>query len=155
MTRHRHCGSARAAHTLWEVLLVLSLLGALAALAAPAVRDVRRPAGPVDETTRDLVALLERARLTAVERGLLVDVRLDPASGRAWVFDSDGDTLHLLAISSFTRVSAVDLLGDEPRSRYVFTPTGAGFGTPLVLRGIGGARRITLDPWTGGIRVSR
>jgi Tfp pilus assembly protein FimT len=143
----------RDAHTLWEVLLVLTLLGAVAGLVAPAARLVRSETNGVTSTVRDLVSLLERARLTALERGTTVELRLDPSSGRAWIFAFDADTLRLLETMTVRRVSAVDVLAAGARARFSFTPAGEVFGEPLVIRGLGGAQRIAVDPWTGGVRV--
>ena len=143
----------RGGHTLWEVLLVLTLLGAVAALVAPAARAVRPTTADVTATARDVVSLLERARLTALERGITVELRLDPSSGRTWIFTVDGDTLHLLASTTIRRVSAVDILAARPRARFSFSPRGEAFGEPLEIRGLGGLQRITVDPWTGDARV--
>ena len=149
--RRRH---QRPAHSLWEVLLVLALLGALAGLAAPSLRLVTQPEVGLDAATRPLVALLERARLTALERGTTVDVRLDPASGRAWIFAVDADSLRLTAVSSFTRMSTVAVASDGVRPRFVFAATGTATGTAIVVRGVEGVRRIGVDPWTGGVYVA-
>ena len=82
--RHREVG-----HTLWEVLLALALLGAIAGLVAPSIRFVRQADDEVIRATRDLTAVLERARLTALERGTSIDLRLDPSGGRAWLCTID------------------------------------------------------------------
>ena len=141
-------------HTLWEMLLVLTLLGLVAALVAPAARVVRPPMDDVVQTTTDVVALLDRARLTALERGITVELRLDPVSGRAWVFALDADSLRLVGMATIARVSAVDVLAAGPRARFVFTAGGDAFGEPITVRGVGGARRISIDGWTGGAHVS-
>lgn len=140
-------------HTLWEVLLVLALVGAVAALVAPVARVVWPTTVDVTSTARDLVALLERARLTALERGTTVEIHLDPLTGRSWVFGVEGDTLRLLATTTLRRASAVDIRAARSRVRFVFSPEGEAFGEPLDIRGPGGAQRITVDPWTGGARV--
>jgi len=142
-------------HTLWEMLLVLTLLGLVAALVAPASRFVRPRADDVGLTTHDIVALLDRARLTALERGVTVELHLDPASGRAWIFARDVDSLRLVGNAAIARVSAVDVLAASPRARFVFTAAGGAFGEPITVRGVGGARRISIDTWTGGAHVSR
>ena len=141
-------------HTLWEVLLVLALLGAIAGLVAPSIRLVRPAEDEVVRATRDLVAVLERARLTALERGTTIDVRLDPAGGRAWLIAIEGDTLQLLTVASFDRVSRVEVSGGGPRPRYLFTPGRGGSGPTLTIRGTGGTRTLDVDPWSGGTRVA-
>ena len=143
-------------HTLWEVLLVLAVLGAVGGLAAPSLRLGRRQTNAVAQSRHEIVALLESARLTAVQRGTAVELRLDPPTGHAWMFAAEGDTLRLIATSTLTDLSAVEVLGGaELRVRYVFTADGQAFGRPVVLRGAGGIERITVDPWTGGTHVTR
>src|SRR5690349_17992617 len=143
-------------HTLWEVLLVLALLGAVCGLAAPAVRFVRPETGGVSQVAREIVAVIESARLTAVQRGTTIELRLDPATGQAWVFAAEGDTLRLISTPLLSHLSTAEsLAGGEPRPRYVITPDGQTFGRPLVLRGADGIRRIIVDPWTGGANVAR
>ena len=143
-------------HTLWEVLLVLAVLGAVSALAAPTVRLVRPVTEDVAQITNEIAALLENARLTALRRGTTVEVSLDPSTGRAWVFAAEGDTLQLISTPTLTHLSGVQLLdGGEQRARFVFTPDGQSFGRVVTMRGVGGIRRIAVDPWTGGARVTR
>lgn len=141
-------------HTLWEVLLVLALLGAIAALVAPSIRLVRPPEDDVVRATRDLAAVLERARLTALERATTIDVRLDPAGGRAWLIAVGGDTLQLLTVASFDRVSRAEVSGGGPRPRYLFVPGRGGSGPTLTIRGTNVTRTLSVDPWTGGTRVA-
>lgn len=141
-------------HTLWEMLLVLTLLGAVAALVAPAARLVEPASNDVRYTAHDLVSLLERARLTALERGTTVELRLDPSSGRAWIFAAHADTLRLLATETMRRVTAVEILTAGARARFSFSPAGEVFGAPISIRGLGSAQRIIVDPWTGGTHVA-
>ena len=141
-------------HTLWEVLLVLALLGAIAGLVAPSIRFVRPAEDDAVRATRDLAAVLERARLTSLERGTTIDVRLDPAGGRAWIIAIEGDTLHLMTVASFDRVSRAEVSGGGPRPRYLFTPGRSASGPTLTIRGANGARTLSVDPWSGGTRVA-
>ena len=146
--------SGRRGHTLWEVLLVLALVGAIAGLVAPSIRFVRPSEDDAVRAARDLTAVLERARLTALERGTTMDVRLDPAGGRAWLIAVEGDTLQLVTVASFDRVTRVDVRGGGPRPRYLFTPGRGGSGPTLTIRGAGGTRTLSIDPWSGGTRVA-
>ena len=154
MTCDRRSYGSRSAHTLWEILVVLTILGAVAALVAPAIGFVRSAGDDVAQTTNDLSSLLQQARLMALERETVIDVRLDPAAGHAWIFALDSGGLRPIATTTLRRVSAADVIAAEIRPRYVFTPTGGSTGSTLVVRGIGGERRITVDPWAGGIHVS-
>ena len=147
-------GARYEGHTLWEVLLVLALLGAIAGLVAPSIRFVRPSEDDALRATRDLAAVLERARLTALERGTTIDVRLDPAGGRAWLIAIDGDTLQLVTVVSFDRVSRAEVSGGGLRPRYLFTPGRGGSGPTLTIRGPNGSRTLSVDPWSGGTRVA-
>ena len=143
-------------HTLWEVLLVLAILGVVCGLAAPAVRLARAPSSDLPQARRELVALIEQARLLALQRGTSVDIRVDPSTGRAWLFATEGDTLRLIATSTLTHLSTVEMLaGAEARLRYAIAPDGQTFGRTIVLRGPNGVERISADPWTGDTDVSR
>ena len=154
MTGASHWSESRHAHTLWELLVVLTLLGAIATLVVPSLNFGRSRTDDVTDTTRDLVTLLERGRSIAIERGTVVDLRLDPVGGSAWIFALDRDTLRLVEAVRFTRVAAVEILGGGPRPRFVFRPTGAASGAPLTVRGLGGRRYLTVDPWNGGVHVT-
>lgn len=152
-TGDRH---ARRGHTLWEVLLVLAVLGAVCALAAPAVRLARGPAGDLADANREIVALIDEARLIALQRGTSVDIRIDPSTGRAWVFVAEGDTLRLTATSTLTHLPALEMLGrPEPRLRYLIASDGQTFGGTILLRGPNGTAQLGVDPWMGGVHVSR
>jgi prepilin-type N-terminal cleavage/methylation domain-containing protein len=140
-------------HTLWEVLLVLALIGVVATIAAPALGFVGRPDDALTETTRDVVVVLNRVRLTALERGTAIELRLDPTNGRVWLFAVDTDSLRVIGATTLPRASTVGG-GARSRVRFRFTPAGAAFGDTLVLRGSGVTRRISVDPWTGGAYVA-
>ena len=146
-------GPAPAGHTLWEVLLVLALLGTLAALVAPTLRATRPPPGDAAGAARDLATVAQRARLTALERGVTVEVRLDPATGRGLVFALAGDSLVPIEMLALPHDVSVDVSARAPRVRYVFAPTGEGWGDSLIVRGQGHARRLSVDPWLGGVHV--
>lgn len=154
MTGATRWSESRHAHTLWEVLVVLTLLGAIATLVVPSLNFRRSRVDDVAETTRDLVLLLERGRSIALERGTVVDLRLDPVAGKAWIFALDHDTLRLVEATAFTRVSAVEIRGNGPRPRYLYTPTGSVSGDPITVRGLSGSRQLTVDPWSGGVHVA-
>lgn len=143
-------------HTLWEVLLVLAILGVVCGLAAPAVVLGRSPSSALPEARREIVGLIEQARLIALERGTSVDIRIDPSTGHAWVFAVEGDTLRLVATPTLTHLSAVEMLaGTEARLRYTIGADGQTFGRSVILRRAGEMERIAGDPWTGGADVSR
>ena len=141
----------RRAHTLWEMLVVLVVLGTAAAAVAPAAIARGRPAleDDVMQTTRELVGLLARARVEALERGATIELSLEPATARVWTFAVDGDGPRLLASGTMARAPGASLVADGARVRFVFHPSGAAAGGTVVVRGAGVARRVTVDPWSG------
>ena len=140
-------------HTLWEILLVLALLGMVATLAIPALRPMRARADDPARAAHEIVSLLEETRLTALERGAALELRLDPHGGRAWVLAVDGDSL--LPILSAVVTPFTTLRTDErsPRPRYTVLPSGEILGEPILFQSPGGTRRISIDPWTGGVHA--
>ncbi len=155
--RESPCASrpVRSGHTLWEMLLVLTLLGILATVVAPAVPSLRRASSEddVERTTRDLVALLEHTRLAALERGTTVQLLLDPAAAHAWIFTVvDGDA-RLLVDSTLQRAPGASLQADAPRVRFTFDPAGTATGGVITVHGGAADRRVRVDPWSGVPRV--
>jgi Tfp pilus assembly protein FimT len=147
--------SATTGHTLWEMLLVLALVGALATLVAPSRTALRSAArsDDVKNATSEITALLARARLTAVERATTVVVLLDPMNARTWTFIRVGDDLRLAGDSTVSLAPGVDLLADAVRIRFTFYATGTATAGAVLVRGIGGTRHITVDPWSGAPHV--
>lgn len=145
----------RPGHTLWEMILVLALLGVAGALAAPALSALRPAArdDDVSRTTRELTALLVRARTTALERGTTVALVLDPTSASYWMVAGTGDDRRLVTSSAVGTAAGVDLVAETPRARFVFTATGTAFGDRLLVRGFGRTRTIAVDLWSGAPHV--
>lgn len=140
-------------HTLWEMLLVLAVLGMVATLAIPALRPALARGGESAGAAREVVSLLEEARLAALERGVALELRLDPSGGRAWVLAVDGDSLLPINAAVVTPFTIDGTNGRAPRVMYTLLPSGEILGDPLVVHGPGGTRRISVDPWTGGVHV--
>jgi type II secretory pathway pseudopilin PulG len=149
--RKKHDGAS--GHTLWEMLLVLALLGMVATLAIPALRPMRARAEDPARAVREIVALLEETRLTALERGTTLELRLDPAGGRAWVLAMDGDSLLPILSAVVTPFNTARTDKGSTRPSYTLLPSGEILGEPLVVQIPGGTRRISVDPWTGGVHV--
>lgn len=141
----------RPGHTLVELTVILTVLGVMGALVAPAWRETRRDSR-LEASARALVALLDEARLAAEERGTIVTLILDPATGRAWYaadgLDAPPERAGTLPLSGTVLVESM-----SPRVRFVFVPGGLALGTPLRLRDGVDTRVVTVDPWSGEVHV--
>lgn len=141
----------RRGHTLIELTVILTVLGVMGALVAPSWREARQESR-LDASARALASLLGEARLAAEERGTIVTLILDPATGRAWytaeALDAPPQRAGTLPLSGTVVIESV-----SPRVRFVFVPGGLAFGTPLRLHDGAGARVVTVDPWTGEVHV--
>ena len=137
-------------HTLWEMLLVLALLGVVAAIVAPSL-GFRAPAreDSLTPATAEVMSILARARLTALERGTSIDVVIDPATARVWSFSAAGGERRLIDTGTLRLAAGAMLAADAPRVRFTFDAAGTASGGPVVVRGIPGAWRVSVDPWTG------
>jgi type II secretory pathway pseudopilin PulG len=140
----------RRGHTLWEMLLVLALLGTVTAIVAPSLglRAPLREQG-VTAATKELMAVLAEARLTALERGTSIDVVIDPATARVWTFSVDRGERRLIATGMLRLAPGAMLEGEAPRVRVTFDAAGTASGGPVIVRGIEGARQVGVDPWSG------
>ena len=130
--RHRQGG-----HTLWEMLLVLALLGVVTAIVAPSF-GLRPPArqDSVTVTTTEILAMLARARLTALDRGTAVDVLIDPATARVWTFSVERGERRLITAGTLPLAGGATLIADTPRVRFTFDAGGTASGGPVIVSGI-------------------
>lgn len=146
----------RCAHTVWEMLVVLLLLGTIAALVGPAMGSLRRPRDDgVSRVSEEVVSLLAQARATALRKGDAVDVVVDPATSRAWLFGRGEGGTSLLAATVLPSGAEIAPLPAAPRARFTFHPGGSASGPAIVVREGAIARLVTVDPWSGEIRADR
>ena len=138
-------------HTLWEMLLALALLGVITAIVAPSIRFVRAVAdeSEVARTTRELTGALAQARLIALERGTPIDLLLEPATGRVWIVSGPANDRRITVAERLELPAGVTLVGEGPRVRFGFDGAGSASGGVVVVRGIDGEQRVTVDPWSG------
>ena len=140
-------GRARAGFTLMEMAIILVILTVAAAVVIPALSDLGRTRGTT--TTDAVLTLLRTARQIAIQQSATVTVLLDPQTGHFRV-DSVSATGAGLVIEDSLRLGASDQLEtDQPRLRYVFTPSGAAFSDSLVIRGTDSTRTLFVDVWSG------
>ena len=149
----------RTGHTLTEMLVVLAILGVMAGAVVPVMRDTREE-DAVAQAARVLVELLNHSRASAANRGVVVTLVVDPATGRAWT--SEGDDAALVPDSSTTPLAeslararhagaAVTIAAGVPRARWTFAPSGLAFGDAVVVHDPTHAVLIAVDRWTGEV----
>jgi type II secretion system protein H len=134
--------------TLIEMLIVIVILAIVSAVTVPALRS-----GPDDAMTSSakvLTTLMQRSRQTAVERGQTLSLVVDAENARYWAtIVSPGNPDSVVSYGPIELAAGATLSADEARSRYVFAPSGAATGSPIVVRLDSRAAVITLDQWTG------
>ena len=143
---------ARDGHTLWEMLLVLSLMGMLVALVAPAApvwRMAGRDEASVDRVALDLEKVLSSARLAAMARGETVQVVLDPSAGRVWTFATSQGATHESGRGMLDLPPGVLLATADARLVIRFAPDGTSSGGRVLLRSGSEHRAVTVDRWSG------
>jgi type II secretory pathway pseudopilin PulG len=131
--------------------VVLALVGIMAAVAVPAFTSL----DAADDATRaagEVARVLHGARLAALERAVTASVMVDPVAGRYWVLR--GDSAAQGDSGTFAFPVGVTLIGPEPRARFLFQSTGAASGDSLFLRGPDRTAIVTVDPWTGDVRIT-
>lgn len=141
---------SRSAHTLWEVLLVIALLGVIGTLAVPLV-PARRAAqeNHLTRASRELADAFAGARLMALQRGESVQLVLDPATARLWLFARDHEVERLVGERALDVPPDLGLVTDDARLSIRFAPDGSASGGSVLVRSDAGLRRVTVDPWTG------
>jgi type II secretion system protein H len=134
--------------TLVEMLIVIVILAIVSAVTVPALRS-----NPDDELTISanvVTNLMQRSRQTAVERGQTVALVVDAENARYWAtIVSPGNADSVVSYGAIELSSGATITADESRSRYVFAPSGAASGEPLIVRLDSRAAVITLNQWTG------
>ena len=134
------------------MLVVLLLLGTIAALIGPAVTSLRRSRGDaVARAAEELATLLAQARSMALRQGRAIDVVVDPATTRAWVYARDDGGTHLVGATTISGDAAVELAAPAPRARFTFQPTGSASGAAIAVRDRRSVRIVTVDPWSGAV----
>jgi type II secretion system protein H len=138
----------RRAFTLVELTVAMAILGILAATVPHLYTDDLR------EGANSVAAVLRWARQTAVERGRAVSVTLDPTQARYRVQAADATRPDDVAEGVIELPVGAALAAAGRRAHFVFQPTGTATGEPLTLTDGGRATVVTVDPWTGAVRVT-
>jgi prepilin-type N-terminal cleavage/methylation domain-containing protein len=143
---------SRSAFTLIEVIVVLAIVGILIAGVAPAFLSELPQRDPLISSADSVVAVLSRARRTAVESSTPVEVTFDPTGRRWWVRSSIVDTSGALLLANGVVFAGGPSSASPVHVR--FDPRGPTTAEPLRLSLGRRAVDVAVDPWTGAMRVT-
>lgn len=138
--------------TLIEMVVVLVICGIVSAAVVPAIARGESD-DPLELSSAEAVAMLRRARATAMERGVSVTVRVDGATARYSVRMA----LHrepAIAEGVLKLAEGASIVADSVPPRFGFSPTGAAWGRALVIQAGGRATTVSVDRWTGSVSAS-
>jgi prepilin-type N-terminal cleavage/methylation domain-containing protein len=144
----------RAGFTLIEMVIVMIIIAIVADVTIPAMLRLG-----VQQTTSadELHALLQNARSAALTRGMPVRVVIDAQTGeyRADTLGSGGT--GPIAAGTLDVMSGVSFVTDSlsSRIRFTFLPSGVAFGDSVMVQGLDGLMKVTVDPLTGVFRGER
>jgi prepilin-type N-terminal cleavage/methylation domain-containing protein len=137
----------RRGFTLWEIATVLLIIAIVASLTAPAFARLgeERP-----ETSEDaLVKLLRDTRTLAIEHSVEARLLVDPKTGHYRVDTTSSFGSGRVKEDTLRFAATEGLESELPRLRYVFRPSGAGFGDSVLVRGADSTRVLFVDTWSG------
>jgi prepilin-type N-terminal cleavage/methylation domain-containing protein len=133
--------------TLLETAIVLAVMAVGAVLVAPAIARLgseqrRQPAA-------ELLALLRDARSAAIDRNIVVTLRLDPVSGH-YRADTSGVSGAGVMAEGVLQLEASETLDTRLlRFVWVFRPTGAALGDTVLVRAANQSVMVAVDNWSG------
>lgn len=142
----------RTGFTLIEITVVLIIIALLAFMTAPAMMRAVTPHA-ADGDAMPVAALFRSARREAVERGLVVSLMLDPAGARYRADSIGARGVGLLGEGNIALDEGVTLQADSVRVRFTFRPDGSVFGDSITVHGRWSSSLVTVDRWTGAIRI--
>ena len=142
----------RLGFTLIEMIVVLIVIAVTAGLIAPAMMRMSGVSTD-DSESAPLAALLRSARRQALEGGSVVTVIIDPKEARYRADTTGPRGAGLLGEGELAFEPGVSLESDSLRVRFTFRPDGSVFGDTLMVHGSMGSSRVSVDRWTGAIRV--
>jgi prepilin-type N-terminal cleavage/methylation domain-containing protein len=134
----------RRGFTLIELVVVIALMAVIVGVSAPALASLDHRSA--DSSAVDVVtALLRRSRVTAIDRALAVDLTIDPATARYWIYPPE--TTGVLDVRAGTQFVA-----GAPRVHYRFLPDGEvnADGRLFVQQGQMSVP-VLIEAWTGEV----
>ena len=138
----------RSGFTLMEVLVVLAVITVASAVTVPRLLDATRD--DLYLATQEVVRVVNDAHDRATRSGHRTILTIDPASGRYWIDDGDFRTL---ASDTLQLPETVRIERNRLRLRFAFLPAGGATADTIALTAMNGARRVTVDIWTGDVRA--
>ena len=137
--------------TLFEMAIVLAIMALSAALVVPALVRLGKEQAP--EAAAGMLGLLHDARKTAIDKGVMVSLRIDPLTGRY-----RADTTGVAGTGKFAEGNvpldaSETIVTEQQRLQYIFRPTGAVFADTVLVRGLGSTVLVSVDPWSGLART--
>ena len=143
----------RSGFTLVELLVVLAILALISTVAIPAFTQLAEP-NDLERAATEVKRLLERARLTALERATRATIVIDPEALRYRLTINRGTSPDSTIEAPLSGPSGVVISGPTRRPRVTFDGQGRSFGDSIVLVGEGRAMIVGTDPWTGSVHVT-
>jgi prepilin-type N-terminal cleavage/methylation domain-containing protein len=143
----RRAQDDRRGFTLWEIATVLLIIAIVASLTAPAFARLGEERA---ETSEDaLVKLLRDTRTLAIEHSVEARLLVDPKTGHYRVDTTSSFGSGPVAEDTLRFAATEGLESELPRLRYLFRPSGAGFGDSVTVRGADSTRVLRIDTWSG------
>jgi general secretion pathway protein H len=142
----------RSGFTLLEMVLVLLIMGIVFAMVIPSMSSMG--SDPEEgQSWKELADLLRSSRVLALENGVTVKLMLDPQSG-AYRVDSTGARGAGIVREGQIEVGLnMSIYADSARARFSFRPDGSAFSDSLIMRASGYATKISVDPFTGEVKI--
>jgi Tfp pilus assembly protein FimT len=134
------------------MVIVMVIAAIMVGVAAPALMRMAGVRGDEGDAT-PLAALLRSARRQSVEGRVIASLYLDPETRRYRVDTAGPGGAGLLAEDVLEMDPGVTLANDSLRVQFIFRPDGSVFGDTLMVHGQWGSSRVSVDRWTGAIRV--
>jgi prepilin-type N-terminal cleavage/methylation domain-containing protein len=142
---------SRRAFTLLETAIVLAVMAVGAVLVAPAIARLgseqqRQPAA-------ELLTLLRNSRRAAIDRNIVVTLRLDPVSGHYRADTTGANGAGVMAEGVLQLEASETLDARLLRFVWVFRPTGAALGDTVLVRAANQSVMVAVDHWSGVARA--
>lgn len=114
---------SRAAISLLEVLVVLTIIGVASGVVAPAFRRSMTET-VLESSARQVRELVERARRTSIRQGVPVTLTIDTGAARFWVVATGIRADSLIASGSLAMPAGLRLESAARRAAFRFAATG-------------------------------
>ena len=142
----------RSGFTLLEMVLVLLIMGIVFAMVIPSIGSLGHD--PEEGMSwKELATLLRSSRVLALENAVTVKLVLDPETGYYQIDSTGARGAGSVMSGQLTVGMNADLRSDSARARFAFRPDGSAFGDSLILSSSGYVTKISLDPFTGEVKI--